>query len=143
MSEAPYTLEDLEQYIEYSHKLYSRIVERFAPRVNIEDPNSTPVKDMKQFGDNLGLHQVINEVYDQTHEHFSGWLSHDCILTDHKGKEDVGIKPGLKMPPGIATANVFLYDPKIECPECHSHFYTFNDDGVKHCPAHKKYMVTV
>lgn len=93
MAEAIYTEEDLEQYIEYSHRLYKKILAVFMPANPMVEKVSTDPMDkyaesMKEmFQESLGTMAFVQDVFRQIHEPFSMWLCHDCPLTGHKGRE--------------------------------------------------------
>ena len=81
----PYTKEDIDAYIEYSHILYVQVLQAFMPKVNLEGSDS---KDMRAYGEavgnSIGIQSIILQVYASMLEPFSAWMQHDCTLTKHK-----------------------------------------------------------
>ena len=81
----PYTKEDIDAYIEYSHILYVEVLQAFMPKVNLEGADS---KDMRAYGEavgnSIGIQSIILQVYASMLEPFSAWMQHDCTLTKHK-----------------------------------------------------------
>ena len=81
----PYTKEDIDAYIEYSHILYVEVLQAFMPKVNLEGADS---KDMRAYGEavgnSIGIQSIILQVYASMLEPFNVWMNHDCTLTKHK-----------------------------------------------------------
>ena len=81
----PYTKEDIDAYIEYSHILYVEVLQAFMPKVNLEGADS---KDMRAYGEavgnSIGIQSIILQVYASMLEPFNVWMQHDCTLTKHK-----------------------------------------------------------
>lgn len=79
-----YTKENVDTYIEYTHRLYTSIVEQYMPRVDIDRPGDAIDKYGKAIGDSLGMQAIIQMVFHELLVPFHSWLLIDCPFTGHK-----------------------------------------------------------
>ena len=84
-----YTVEDMEQYIEYARKLYDMVNNAFSPpQMKIEKGETDP---MDKYMEAVQVIATMNgdtaqKIFFSLLKNFDDWMWSDCPFTGHKGK---------------------------------------------------------